>query len=310
MMSDCEDKLVLNSISARTLKAYLTSKINDIVDELVTRRPLAKKKQQTKRTEFRIPTDLINEKFVKRFKLCQYKSGVLTSLINSLVENNYFMPDGKLNLEIAKELVLTDIEVKILNSIAPSSSLYIDTSDVRVLAGRLKKPATEICFNDFTYKIDHERIEELINQMAIDGTIILDDVCSVKDSVYIISKELISVIKSRMFKAPQVKDGCITKTRLYDFFNKVTKQEDPKIYVILRDPCIATILNIDIVKVGEFYYTKHNILVNAISSNVDRCMKKFEPEFYEKLAPFVKDNEKVNVSRVVECLTIQSVNVS
>ncbi|AWU47088.1 DNA-binding core protein [Sea otter poxvirus] len=310
MMADCDDKLVLNSISARILKTYLSNRISEIIDELVIRRPLAKKKSQLKRNEPRIPIDLINPQFVRKFKLCNYKSGILTSLITSLVENNYFTSSGKLDINNSAELVLTDIERKILDSICVSSSLYIDTSDVRVLSNRLKTPANIIEFNGHVYNIDNEHIEELINQMVEDDTIKIDDVCSVKDSVLIISDELLDVLRFRLFRAPQVKEGCITKTRLYDYFNRATKLDDQKIYVILKDQCIADRLCIETIKIGNFHYTKYSILANIISSNVDRCMKKFEDEFYEKIAEFVKENEKINVSRVIESLTIQSVTIS
>ncbi|QEJ79191.1 DNA-binding core protein [Goatpox virus] len=301
-MADNDDQLVLNSISARALKIFFTSKINDIVDELVTKKYPQKKKPLAKRIETRIPIDLIREDFVKRFKLDNYKNGILSTLINSLVENNYFSKDGKLNDDAINELVINDIEKKILEKISKSSSLYIDVSDVKILSSRLKKPASFFIFNKNRYVLENDKIEELINQLAKNNDITLDEKYSVKDNVYILSDELLEVLKSRLFKCPQVKDNLISKTRLYDYFNRITKQEESKIYVILKDKKIADILGIDTIKIGSFIYTKHSMLMNSISSNVDRYSKKFQESFYEKISEFVKDNEKVNVSKVVECL--------
>ncbi|WAB04255.1 Telomere-binding protein I1, partial [Monkeypox virus] len=67
---------------------------------------------------------------------------------------------------------------------------------------------------------------------------------------------------------------------------------------------------LETVKMGAFMYTKHSMLTNAISSRVDRYSKKFQESFYEDIAEFVKENERVNVSRVVECLTVPNITIS
>ncbi|AUI80612.1 DNA-binding virion core protein [White-tailed deer poxvirus] len=306
-MAENDDQLVLNSISARALKAYFTSKINDMVDELVARKYPQKKKSQTKKLESKIPIDLIKKDFVKKFKLDNYNNGVLTVLINSLVENNYFSKDGKLNDDAKNDLVLTDIEKKILEKIPKCSPLYIDISDVKILSMRLKNSANTFTFNNNSYSLEVDKIEDLINQLAKNNDIILDERFSVKDSVYYIPNELLEVFKTRLFRCPQVKDNTISRTRLYDYFTRVTKYEDPKIYVILKDIKIANILGIETVKIGSFIYTKHSMLINSISSHVDRYSKKFQDDFYNSIAEFVKDNEKVNVSKVVECLIVPNI---
>ncbi|AAR07399.1 43L [Yaba monkey tumor virus] len=302
-----EEQIVLNNISARALKTYFTSKISDIVDELVIKKYPQKKKSQVKKPETRIPVDLIKEDFVKKFKLENYSSGVLTSLINSLVENNYFSSDGKLTEDAKKELVITEVEKKILSSISPSSPLYIDISDVKTLSSRLKTSASSFFFKDCTYNLEPDKIEELINQLSKNKAILLDEKSSVKDSVYLLTNELLDVLKTRLFRCPQVKDNFISKTRLYDYFTRVTKHDDLKIYVILKDEKIADILGIETIKIGSFIYTKHSMLVNSISVHIDRYSKKFQETFYENIAEFVRDNEKINVSKVVECLIVPSI---
>ncbi|ADZ29405.1 DNA-binding core protein [Cowpox virus] len=308
-MAEFEDQLVFNSISARALKAYFTAKINEMVDELVTRKCPQKKKSQAKKPEVRIPVDLVKSSFVKKFGLCNY-GGILISLINSLVENNFFTKDGKLDDTGKKELVLTDVEKRILNTIDKSSPLYIDISDVKVLAARLKRSATQFNFNGHTYHLENDKIEDLINQLVKDESIQLDEKSSIKDSMYVIPDELIDVLKTRLFRSPQVKDNIISRTRLYDYFTRVTKRDESSIYVILKDPRIANILSLETVKMGAFMYTKHSMLTNAISSRVDRYSKKFQESFYEDIAEFVKENERVNVSRVVECLTVPNITIS
>ncbi|WAH71005.1 DNA-binding core protein [Eptesipox virus] len=304
-----EDQLVLNSISARALKCYFITKFNEMVDELVTKKYPQKKKAQSKRPETRIPIDLIKKEFVKKFSLDQYTDGVLVSLINSLVENNYFTTEGKLNKSACEELVLTETEKRILDKITPCSPLYIDISDVKTLSTRLKTSAKEFEYNNVVYKLQADKIEDLINQLVQNKVIKLDEKCSVKDSVYNIPENLVLLFKTRLFKSPQVKDNAITKTRLYDYFNRVTKPDETKIYVILKDPKIAEVLEVDTVKHGSFLYTKHSMLINAISSNVDRYSKKFQESFYEKIAEFIKDNEKVNVSKVIECLIVPNITL-
>ncbi|QHR82582.1 DNA binding protein virion core protein [Brazilian porcupinepox virus 1] len=306
-MEDNSDQLVLNSISARALKNYFTSKINEMVDELVTKKYPQKKKTQTRRLDNRIPIDLIKKDFVKKFKLDNYHNGVLSVLINSLVENNYFLKDGKLNDVGKNELVLTDIEKKILSIIPRCSPLYIDISDVKTLSSRLKKSAKSFTFNDNYYTLEVDKIEELINQLTKNNDIMLDEKFSIKDSVYIIPDELLDILKNRLFRSPQVKDNTISRTRLYEYFTRVTKNDDSKIYVILKDRRIAEILGIDTVEIESFVYTKHSILVNSISNNVDRYTKKFTESFYSDIAEYVKDNEKVNVSKVVDCLIVPNI---
>nr|WGO62672.1 DNA-binding virion core protein [Wadden Sea poxvirus] len=304
---DNEDQLVLNSINAKALKIYFTSKINDMVDELVTYKYVQKKKIQNKKPESRIPVDLIKKEFVDSFGLTNYNNGVLISLINSLIENNFFLEDGKLGNVDNKELVLTEIEKHILKKIPRYSPLYIDISDVKVLSTRLKKTANSFEFKSYQYQLEIDKIEELINQLIKNEAILLDEKSSTKDSIYIISDELLDIFKNRLFKCPQVKDNTISRTRLYDYFTRITKYEDPRIYIIIKDKKIADILEIDTVKIGSFLYTKHSILVNSISSHIDRYTKRFYEPFYEKIAEFVKDNEKVNVSKVVDLLTVPNI---
>ncbi|AEN03638.1 DNA-binding core protein [Yokapox virus] len=308
-MAEFDNQLVFNSISARALKAYFTSKINEMVDELVTRKCPQKKKSQSKKPETRIPVDLVKSSFVKRFGLSNY-GGILISLINSLVENNFFTKDGKLDETGKKELILTDIEKKILNMIDKSSPLYIDISDVKVLSSRLKRIATKFSFRGNTYHLENDKIEELMNQLVKDEAIQLDEKISIKDSMYIIPDELIDIFKTRLFRSPQVKDNIISRTRLYDYFTRVTKKDDSSIYVVLKDPVIADILSLETVRVGSFIYTKHSMLTNAISSRIDRYSKRFQDSFYEEIAEFIKDNERVNVSRVVECLTVPNITLA
>ncbi|AST09463.1 DNA-binding core protein [NY_014 poxvirus] len=308
-MAEFDDQLVFNSISARALKAYFTSKINEMVDELVTRKCPQKKKSQSKKPETRIPVDLVKSSFVKRFGLSNY-GGILISLINSLVENNFFTKDGKLDDIGKKELVLTDIEKKILNVVDKSSPLYIDIGDVKVLSSRLKKSATEFEFRGNTYHLENDKIEDLINQLVKDEAIQLDEKSSIKDSMYIIPDELIDILKTRLFRSPQIKENMISRTRLYDYFTRVTKKDESSIYVILKDPRIAEIMSLETVTMGAFMYTKHSMLTNAISSRVDRYSKKFQESFYDEIAEFVKENERVNVSRVVECLTVPNITLA
>ncbi|CCD83219.1 encapsidated DNA-binding protein [Squirrelpox virus] len=309
MASEFNDQLVLNSVSARALKAHLVARISEIVDEMVVRKCPGKKKLQAKRQELRIPVDLIQPEFVKRFGLCGYKNGVLVSLLSSLVENNFF-PDGKLDPSGAEELILTDIERKIISMIPRESPLYIDSGDVKTLTARLRSSASEFEFRGETYRMTPDKIEDIINQMLVTDAIRVDEKSSSKDSVYVLDDELLDVLKSRLFRCPQVKDNCISRTRLYDYFSRVTKPDESRIYVILRDPCIARALGVESVTVGEFTYTKYTMLVNALSAHVDRYSKRFSDGFYESISEFVKDNEKVNISRVVEYLTVPNVTLS
>ncbi|ADT91075.1 DNA binding protein [Cotia virus SPAn232] len=306
-MEDNEDKLVLNSVSARRLKVYFTSRINQMVDELVAKKYPQKKKLQTRRLDNRIPIDLIKKDFVKRFKLENYNNGVLSVLINSLVENTYFSKDGKLNECGKKELVFTETEKEILSIIDIESPLYIDIGDVKTLASRLKTSASSFTYNGTTYTIEADKIEDLINQLTKNNDITLDEKSSIKDNVYIIPDELIDILKNRLFRSPQVKDNTISRIRLYDYFTRVSKNEHNNIYVIIKDIKIAEILGIETINLGAFTYTKHSILVNAISTNVDRYTKKFTEKFYEKFAEFVKDNDKINVSKVIECLIVPNI---
>ncbi|QHG62603.1 DNA-binding core protein [Cetacean poxvirus 1] len=305
---DNNDQLVFNSINARALKTYLTFKINAAIDELVTRKYPHKKKTQTTRVENRIPIDLIQPSFVKKFCLEKYSNGVLISLVNSLVENNYFSDNGKLET-VNNELMLTNTEKKILSKVSKDSSLYIDVSDVKNLSVRLKVCAKSFIYNGVVYNIENNKIEDLINSLIKTDAIYLDEKCSIKDSVYVINSDLLSIFKTRLFRCPQVKDNTITRSRLYDYFIRVIKQENPCIYVIIKDKRIADALCIETVEIGKFLYTKHSILFNAISSNIDRYTKRFNEQFYECIAEFIKDNEKVNVSRIIEYLTVQNVTI-
>ncbi len=304
------DGLVLNNISARALKTYFMAKIGEMVDELVTKKYPQKKKLQYKRPDTRIPVDLIKKEFVDRFNLSNYENGVSVSLINSLVENNYFGTDGKLDLEETEELVITEIEKRILENLDKSSPLYIDVGDVKTLSSRLKTSANCFNYKDKCYRVKSDKIEDLINQLLEDGVIYLDEKSSIKDSVYSVPEDFLDILKIRLFRCPQAKDGYISRIRLFDYFNRVTKQDTCSIYVILKDKKIAEALGIETVNVGNFIYTKHSVLVNSISGNMDRYSKKFQDCFYESIAEFVKDNEKINVSKVVECLTVPHINIS
>ncbi|AAF17920.1 gp038L [Rabbit fibroma virus] len=308
-MADTDDQLILNSISARALKNYFTSKINNMVDELVAKKYPQKKKSPVRRLDTRIPIDLIKSEFVKKFKLDTYTNGILSVLINSLVENNYFSKDGKLNDDAQQDLILNDVEKKILSKIPKDSPLYIDIGDVKTLSSRLRTVAKSFTYNDHEYTLENDKIEELINKLVRNGDIILEEKFSIKDSVYTIPDELLDVLKSRLFRCPQIKDNMISKTRLYDYFTRVTKHEESKIYVILKDKRIADILCIDTIELGSFIYTKYSMLINAIASNVDRYSKRFQEKFYESISEFVKDNEKINVSKVVECLIVPSITM-
>ncbi|AMB18371.1 M038L [Myxoma virus] len=308
-MADTEDQLILNSISARALKNYFTSKINNMVDELVAKKYPQKKKTPVRRLDTRIPIDLIKHEFVKKFKLDTYTNGILSVLINSLVENNYFSKDGKLNDDAQEDLILNDVEKKILLKIPKDSPLYIDIGDVKTLSSRLKTVAKSFTYNEHKYTLENDKIEELINQLVRNGDIVLEEKFSIKDSVYTVPDDLLDVLKSRLFRCPQVKDNMISKMRLYDYFTRVTKHEESKIYVILKDKRIADILSIDTIELGSFIYTKYSMLINAIASNVDRYSKRFQEKFYESISEFVKDNEKINVSKVVECLIVPSITM-
>lgn len=124
--------------------------------------------------------------------------------------------------------------------------------------------------------------------MVKDESIQLDEKSSIKDSMYVIPDELIDVLKTRLFRSPQVKDNIISRTRLYDYFTRVTKRDESSIYVILKDPRIASILSLETVKMGAFMYTKHSMLTNAISSRVDRYSKSFKNLFTKILQNLLK----------------------
>ncbi|ALA62438.1 DNA-binding virion protein [Turkeypox virus] len=302
------DQLVLNSISAKALKSYLTTKISEAIDELAAKKNAPKKKTQTKKPENRIPLDLINKNFVEKFGLCSYKDGVLNSLICSLLENNCF-ENGKLRHGPHEELVLLDIEKEILSKIDMQSSLNIDVLDVKVLANRLKINADSFEFKGHVYHLEQNKTEEIMNQLLKNSAICMDMKNTIKDTFYIISDDLLEVFKNRLFKCPQVKDNIISRTRLYEYLSKATKPDDSKIYVILKDAKIAKILNIDTITVDNFIYTKHSLLVSAISSQIDKYSKKFNEQFYTSISEYIKDNEKINLSKVVEYLTISNVKI-
>ncbi|AYO89684.1 putative DNA-binding virion core protein [Fowlpox virus] len=302
------DQLVLNSISAKALKSYLTTKIAEAIDELAAKKNSPKKKAQTKKPENRIPLDLINKNFVSKFGLKGYKDGVLNSLICSLVENNYF-ENGKLKRGKHDELVLLDIEKEILARIDENSSLNIDVLDVKVLANRLRTNADRFEFKGHTYYLEQNKTEDIINQLIKNSAISMDMKNTIKDTFYMISDELLDVFKNRLFKCPQVKDNIISRARLYEYFIKATKPDDSKIYVILKDNNIAKILNIETIVIDHFIYTKHSLLVSSISNQIDKYSKKFNDQFYSSISEYIKDNEKINLSKVIEYLTISTVKI-
>ncbi|AAF44434.1 putative DNA-binding virion core protein [Fowlpox virus] len=302
------DQLVLNSISAKALKSYLTTKIAEAIDELAAKKNSPKKKAQTKKPENRIPLDLINKNFVSKFGLKGYKDGVLNSLICSLVENNYF-ENGKLKRGKHDELVLLDIEKEILARIDENSSLNIDVLDVKVLANRLRTNADRFEFKGHTYYLEQNKTEDIINQLIKNSAISMDMKNTIKDTFYMISDELLDVFKNRLFKCPQVKDNIISRARLYEYFIKATKPDDSKIYVILKDDNIAKILNIETIVIDHFIYTKHSLLVSSISNQIDKYSKKFNDQFYSSISEYIKDNEKINLSKVIEYLTISTVKI-
>lgn len=300
------DQLVLNSISAKALKAYLCQRLCEIVDEMVTRKAAPKKKQQAKKPEVRIPVDLIKPEFAARFGLHGYRDGVLASLIVSLVENNYFEA-GKLKPGEHPELVILDIEREILARVPPESALNIDVGDVKTLAARLRTSAHCFEFRGHTYFLEHDKTEEIINQLVRNGALTLDARNSIKDSFYTISDELLDVLRARLFRCPQVKDNTISRTRLYDYLIRMTKPDESRLYVILRDARLAELLDIETVTVNHFVYTKHSLLVAAVSAHVDKYSKRFGDAFYQGIAEYVKDNEKINVAKVVDYLTVSTV---
>nr|CAA11291.1 fpI1L, orthologue of vaccinia I1L [Fowlpox virus] len=302
------DQLVLNSISAKALKSYLTTKIAEAIDELAAKKNSPKKKAQTKKPENRIPLDLINKNFVSKFGLKGYKDGVLNSLICSLVENNYF-ENGKLKRGKHDELVLLDIEKEILARIDENSSLNIDVLDVKVLANRLRTNADRFEFKGHTYYLEQNKTEDIINQLIKNSAISMDMKNTIKDTFYMISDELLDVFKNRLFKCPQVKDNIISRARLYEYFIKATKPDDSKIYVILKDDNIAKILNIETIVIDHFIYTKHSLLVSSISNQIDKYSKKFNDQFLCSISEYIKDNEKINLSKVIEYLTISTVKI-
>nr|WCB86944.1 CPPV133 virion protein [Cooks petrelpox virus] len=302
------DQLVLNSISAKALKSYLTTKIAEAIDELAAKKNSPKKKTQTKKPENRIPLDLINKNFVSKFGLKGYKDGVLNSLICSLVENNYF-ENGKLKRGKHDELVLLDIEKEILAKIDENSSLNIDVLDVKVLANRLRTNADRFEFKGHTYYLEQNKTEDIINQLIKNSAISMDMKNTIKDTFYMISDDLLDVFKNRLFKCPQVKDNIISRARLYEYFIKATKPDDSKIYVILKDENIAKILNIETIVIDHFIYTKHSLLVSSISNQIDKYSKKFNDQFYSSISEYIKDNEKINLSKVIEYLTISTVKI-
>nr|WIK87433.1 virion protein [Oriental turtle dovepox virus] len=302
------DQLVLNSISAKALKSYLTTKIAEAIDELAAKKNSPKKKTQTKKPENRIPLDLINKNFVSKFGLKGYKDGVLNSLICSLIENNYF-ENGKLKRGKHDELVLLDIEKEILAKIDENSSLNIDVLDVKVLANRLRTNADRFEFKGHTYYLEQNKTEDIINQLIKNSAISMDMKNTIKDTFYMISDDLLDVFKNRLFKCPQVKDNIISRARLYEYFIKATKPDDSKIYVILKDENIAKILNIETIVIDHFIYTKHSLLVSSISNQIDKYSKKFNDQFYSSISEYIKDNEKINLSKVIDYLTISTVKI-
>ncbi|ASC55606.1 putative DNA-binding virion core protein-like protein [Seal parapoxvirus] len=305
-----DDKLVFNKVNANVLKAYLCSRISEIVDEMVDRRHMQKKKSVARRVELRIPVDLLHPKFVRAFSLDSYKDGVLASLVTSIVENNFFSSeDGKLIAGAERVLILTPLETRILNCVPRESSLFIDVSDVKALAGRLKSPPSYICCGGARYDIDARHVDDFINVAIHDGLITLDEKSSLKDSMYCVDEALLSAMRKRFMRSPQISQGLISRSRLHDYLTRAMTREEFKIYVGLKDPCSAEVLGLETVCLGDFTYVKHTALVLALSAHIDRCSKRMHEDVYCRLAHLVPDNARMNVSKLVESLTVPAARV-
>ncbi|AVD69206.1 ORF087 [Saltwater crocodilepox virus] len=307
---DQAEGIILNNINAKLLKTYLMGKVNEAIDELVCKKIISKKKTSQKKYENKIPLDLINRDFVNKFNLSGYKDGILMSLIVSLIENTYF-EHGRLKRSLCQELPLVPYERDILCSIDEDSPLNIDSGDVKTLANRLKLNANSFTYKNITYVLEPNKNEEIINALVKNGAIRFEQKLSVKDSYYSIDEELLRLLKERFFRLPQVKDGVASRLKLYDFFTRIVKNDDTKIYVALKDESVGMMMGVPTVYIAPFHYTKLSILSSTIYENIDKYSKKFIHEFYDKIAEYIKDKdtEKVNVSRVIETLTLPTVKI-
>ncbi len=302
-----DERLIFNKVNANVLKAYLCSRISDIVDEMVDRRHLQKKKSVARRVEMRIPVDLLHAPFVQEFALGAYRDGVLASLVSSIVENNFFSPDdGKLVDGAERVLILTPLETRILGCVPRESSLYIDVSDVKALANRLKSPPSHIECGGARYDIDARHVDDFINVVANDGLLVLDEKSSIKDSMYVVDEELLCAMRRRFMRSPQISQGLISRSRLHDYLMRSMTREEQKIFVALKDAESADVLGLETVCLGDFVYAKHTALVSALSASLDRCSKRMHDDVYARLAHLVPDNTRMNVSKLVESLTVQS----
>ncbi|ADC53931.1 DNA-binding virion core protein [Pseudocowpox virus] len=302
-----DERLIFNKVNANVLKAYLCSRISDIVDEMVDRRHLQKKKSVARRVELRIPVDLLHAPFVREFALGAYRDGVLASLVSSIVENNFFSPDdGKLVDGAERVLILTPLETRILGCVSRESSLYVDVSDVKALASRLKSPPSHIECGGRRYDIDARHVDDFINVAANDGLLVLDEKSSIKDSMYAVDEELLTAMRRRFMRSPQIAQGLISRSRLHDYLMRSMTREEQKIFVALKDAESADVLGLETVCLGDFVYVKHTALVAALSASLDRCSKRMHEDVYERLAHLVPDNSRMNVAKLVESLTVQS----
>lgn len=50
--------------------------------------------------------------------------------------------------------------------------------------------------------------------------------------------------------------------------------------------------------------------MSAIAAHVDKYSKQFTDNFYTSIAEYVKENDKINVSKVVDYLTVPTVKMS
>ncbi|AIZ77281.1 putative DNA-binding virion protein [Parapoxvirus red deer/HL953] len=302
-----EERLVFNKVNANVLKAYLCARISEIVDEMVDRRHTQKKKAAARRVELRIPVDLLHPEFVRAFSLDAYRDGVLASLVSSIVENNFFSSeDGKLEDGAESVLILTPLETRILSCVPRESSLYVDVADVKALAGRLKNPPTELECGGVRYSLDARHVDDFINTALRDGLIALDEKSSLKDSMYCLDEELLCAMRRRFMRSPQISQGLISRSRLHDYLVRAMTREEHKIYVGLRDPEAAEVLGLETVCLGDFTYVKYTSLVSALSASIDRCSKRMHEDVYARLAHVVPENTRMNVSKLVDALTVQT----
>ncbi|WOC29281.1 DNA-binding virion protein [Equine parapoxvirus] len=306
-----DDRLVFNKVNANALKTFLCARISEIVDELVDRRHSLKKKAAARRVEARIPVDLLHADFVRAFGLGAYADGVLASLVASIVENNFFSPgDGKLVAGAERVLVLSALETRILALVPRESSLYVDVGDVKALAARLKSPPSHVDFAGRRYDIDANNVDDFINEAMRDGLVVLDEKSSIKDSMYAVDEELLAAMRRRFMRSPQISQGVISRSRLHDYLARALAREEHRIYVALRDPATAAALALETVELGDFTYVKHTALAAALSASIDRCSKRMHEDVYARLAHLVPENARVNVSKLVESLTVPTARLA